>query len=159
MFESVCVCVCVCVCVRARARLCVFVCVCVCVLALYGVTHYLLYPLEAEYLAQIFHFLRLCIALITLNVQLLIRYIAIISKAAKISLYLFVSYLVLSKVLLYVLPCAILFLCLSVLLALRLPRLGKRELISVLFVCLIDLCLFGVVGFLFLLMSRKGCGL
>ena len=31
--------------------------------------------------------------------------------------------------LLYVLPCAILFLCFSVLLALRLPRLGKRELI------------------------------
>ena len=53
--------------------------------------------------------------------------------------------------LLYVLPCAILFLCFSVLLALRLPRLGKRELILVLFVCLIDLCLFGFVGFLFLL--------
>ena len=31
--------------------------------------------------------------------------------------------------LLYVLPCAILFLCFSVLLALRLPHLGKRELI------------------------------
>ena len=61
--------------------------------------------------------------------------------------------------LLYVLPCAILFLCFSVLLALRLPRLGKRELILVLFVCLIDLCLFGFVGFLFLLMSGKGCGL
>ena len=56
--------------------------------------------------------------------------------------------------LLCVLPCAILFL-----LALRLPRLGKRELILVLFVCLIDLCLFGFVGFLFLLMSGKGCGL
>ena len=61
--------------------------------------------------------------------------------------------------LLYVLPCAILFLCFSVLLALQLPRLGKRELILVLFVCLIDLCLFGFVGFLFLLMSGKGCGL
>ena len=61
--------------------------------------------------------------------------------------------------LLYVLPCAILFLCFSVLLALRLPRLGKRELILVLFACLIDLCLFGFVGFLFLLMSGKGCGL
>ena len=36
--------------------------------------------------------------------------------------------------LLYVLPCVILFLCFSVLLALRLPRLGKRELILVLFV-------------------------
>ena len=38
-------------------------------------------------------------------------------------------------------------------LALRLPRLGKRELILVLFVCLIDLCLFGFVGFLFLLFT------
>ena len=57
--------------------------------------------------------------------------------------------------LLYVLPCVILFLCFSVLLALRLPRLGKREL----FVRLFDLCLFGFVGFLFLLVSGKGCGL
>ena len=61
--------------------------------------------------------------------------------------------------LLYVLPCVILFLCFSVLLALRLPRLGKRELILVLFVRLFDLCLFGFVGFLFLLGSGKGCGL
>ena len=52
--------------------------------------------------------------------------------------------------LLYVFPCVILFLCFSVLLVLRLPRLGKRELILVLFVCLFDLCLFGFVGFLFL---------
>ena len=42
----------------------------------------------------------------------------------------------------YVLPCVILFLCFSVLLALRLPRLGKRELILVLFVRLFDLRLF-----------------
>ena len=42
----------------------------------------------------------------------------------------------------YVLPCVILFLCFSYLLALRLPRLGKRELILVLFVRLFDLCLF-----------------
>ena len=61
--------------------------------------------------------------------------------------------------LLYVLPCAFLFLCFSVLLALRLPRLGKRELILMLFVCLIDLCFFRFVCFLFLLMSGKGCGL
>ena len=48
----------------------------------------------------------------------------------------------------YVLPCVILFLCFfSVLLALRLPRLGKRELILVLFVRLFDLCLFGFFGF------------
>ena len=51
----------------------------------------------------------------------------------------------------YVLPCVILFLCFSVLLALRLPRLGKRELILVLFVRLFDLRLFGFVCFLFFL--------
>ena len=59
----------------------------------------------------------------------------------------------------YVLPYVILFLCFSVLLALRLPRLGKRKLILVLFIRLFDLCLFGFVGFLFLLVSGKGCGL
>ena len=61
--------------------------------------------------------------------------------------------------LLYVLPCVILFLCISVLLALRLPRLGKRELILMLFVCLFDLHLFGFVCFFFLLVSGKSCGL
>ena len=61
--------------------------------------------------------------------------------------------------LLYVFPCVILFLCFSVLLVLRLPRLGKRELILVVFVRLFNLCLFGFVGFLFLLGSGKGCGL
>ena len=61
--------------------------------------------------------------------------------------------------LLYVFPCVILFLCFSVLLVLRLTRLGKRELIFVLFVRLFGLCLFGFVGFLFLLGSGKGCGL
>ena len=55
--------------------------------------------------------------------------------------------------------CHFVLVCFSVLLALRLPRLGKRELILVFFVCLIDLCLFEFVGFLFLLMSGKGCGL
>ena len=59
----------------------------------------------------------------------------------------------------YLLPCAILFLCFSVLLALRLPRSGKRELILVLFVRLFDFCLFGFVGFLFLLVSGKSCSL
>ena len=60
-----------------------------------------------------------------------------------------------------VLPCVILFLCFLVFLALRSPRLGKRELIFVLFVRLFDLCLFGFVGFLFvfLLVSGIGCGL
>ena len=61
--------------------------------------------------------------------------------------------------LLYVFPYVILFLCFSVLLVLRLPRLGKRELILVLFVRLFGLCLFRFVGFLFLLVSGKGCGL
>ena len=61
--------------------------------------------------------------------------------------------------LLYVFPCVILFLCFSVLLVLRLPRLGKREQILVLFVRLFGLCLFRFVGFLFLLGSEKGCGL
>ena len=60
--------------------------------------------------------------------------------------------------LLYVLPCVLLFLCFSVLLVLRLPRLGKRELILGFFVRLFDLCLFVFVGFLFLLVSGKGCG-
>ena len=68
----------------------------------------------------------------------------------------------------YVLPCVILiffffffffFLVFSVLSALRLPCLGKRGLILLLFVHLFDLCLFGFVGFLFLLVSGKGCGL
>ena len=57
----------------------------------------------------------------------------------------------------YVLPCV--SLCFSVLLALRLPRLGKRELVLVLFVCLFELLLFGFVCFLFLLVSGKGCSL
>ena len=61
--------------------------------------------------------------------------------------------------LLCVFPCVDLFLCFSVLLVLRLPRLGKRELILVLFVRLFGLCLFRFVGFLFLLGSGKGCGL
>ena len=59
----------------------------------------------------------------------------------------------------YVLPCVILFLCFSVLLALRLPRLGKRELILVFFVRFFDFRLFGFVCFRFLLMFGKGCGL
>ena len=60
--------------------------------------------------------------------------------------------------LLYVFPCVILFMCFSVLLVLRLPRLGKRELNLMLFVRLFDLCLFGFVCFLFLLGSGKCCG-
>ena len=44
----------------------------------------------------------------------------------------------------YALPCVILFLCFTILLTLRLPRLGKRELAVVLFVRLFDLRLFGL---------------
>ena len=73
--------------------------------------------------------------------------------------YLFFFFFILRGDLFYVLLCVILFLCFSVLLALRLPRLGKRELMIVLFVRLFDLRLFGFVCFLFLLVSWKGCGL
>ena len=67
----------------------------------------------------------------------------------------------------YVLACVILFLCFSVLaitshcdyLALWLLRLGKRELILVLFERLFDLRLFGFVCSLFFSVSGKGCGL
>ena len=60
----------------------------------------------------------------------------------------------------FVFSCVILFLFFfSVLLVLRLPRFGKRELILVLFVRLFGLCLFRFVGSLFLLGSGKGCGL
>ena len=59
----------------------------------------------------------------------------------------------------HVLHCVILFLCFSVLLALRLPRLGKIEQILLLFVRLFDLCLFGFVGFLFLVgLGRAAVG-
>ena len=52
-----------------------------------------------------------------------------------VSVLLFVAlWFILRGDLLYVFPCVILFLCFSVLLVLRLPRLGKRELILVLFV-------------------------
>ena len=43
--------------------------------------------------------------------------------------------------------------------SIAITSLGERELILMLFVCLFDLCLFGFVGFLFLLGSGKGCGL
>ena len=57
----------------------------------------------------------------------------------------------------YVLPCVILFLFFfSDLIALRLPRLGKRELILVLFVRLFDLRLFGLSVSS---SSLNGCGL
>ena len=81
-------------------------------------------------------------------------------KALGLLVLLFVAlWFILRGILLYVFPCVILFLCFSVLLILRLPRLGKRELILVLFVRLFGLCLFRFVGFLFLLGSGKGCSL
>ena len=57
----------------------------------------------------------------------------------------------------YVLTWCYFVLVFSVLLALRIPRLGKRELVLMLFVRLFDLCLFGFIGFL--LVSAKSCGL
>ena len=43
--------------------------------------------------------------------------------------------------------------------SIAITSLGETELILVLFVRLFDLCLFGFVGFLFLLVSGKGCSL
>ena len=57
---------------------------------------------------------------------------------------------------LLVLFCSCVF---SVLFALRLPRLRKRELILVLFVRVFDFSMFDFVCFIFLLVSGKGCGL
>ena len=56
------------------------------------------------------------------------------SKAVVPVLLLVALWFILRGDLLYVFPCVILFLCFSVLLVLRLPRLGKREQILVLFV-------------------------
>ena len=56
------------------------------------------------------------------------------SKALILTVCCFVVYS--TRRFVYVLPCVILFLCFSVLLALQLPRLGTRELILVLFVLL-----------------------
>ena len=78
----------------------------------------------------------------------------------KVLVLLFVAlWFILRGDLFYFLPCVILFLCFSVLLALRLHRLRKRKLILAFFVRLFDLRLFGFACFLFLLMSGKGCGL
>ena len=93
-------------------------------------------------------------------VPVLVFFVALWFKAVVPVLVFFVAlWFILRGDLFYVLPCVILFLCFLVILALRLSRLGTRELILVLFVRLFDLCLFGFVGFLFLLVSGKGCGL
>ena len=63
---------------------------------------------------------------------------------------LFVAFLfILRGDLFCVLLCGISFLCFSVLLALRLPRLGKRELILVFYVSLFDLALPGLFSYFF----------
>ena len=60
----------------------------------------------------------------------------------------------------YVLPRVILLLCFSVLLTLRLPRLGKKRAnLSACRTCVRFVLVFGFVGFFFLLVSGKGCGL
>ena len=64
--------------------------------------------------------------------------------------------------LLCVFPCVVLFLCFSVLLVLRLPRLGVGGGgggWSWCFSCVCPVCACLGVGFLFLLGSGKGCGL
>ena len=58
---------------------------------------------------------------------------------------------------LYVFPCVILFLCFFSPFGIAIASLGEGELVLVLFVRLFGLCLFGFVGFLFLLGSGKGC--
>ena len=91
--------------------------------------------------------------------QLFPRKMGTLLAKFKLVLLLVALWFILRGDLFCVFPCVILFLCFSVLLVLRLPRLGKRELILVLFVRLFGLCLFRFVGFLFLLGSGKGCGL
>ena len=73
---------------------------------------------------------------------------------ASVLVLLFVAlWFILRGDLLYVFPCVILFLCFSVLLVLRLPRLGKRELIlGFSYVCSVCACLD-------LSVSSSSCGL
>ena len=60
----------------------------------------------------------------------------------------------------YVLPCVIFVLVFFSRFSIAITSLGeKRRLILVHFVCLFDMCLFGFVAFLYLLVSGKGCGL
>ena len=87
------------------------------------------------------------------------RWFALRSKAViPVLVLLFVAlWFILRGDLLYVFPCVILFLCFSVILVLRLPRMVKRELILVFFVRLFGLRLFGFVCFLFLLERAAAC--
>ena len=85
-----------------------------------------------------------CVFSVPLRVWEGLRFVPVVPVLA----LLFVAlWFILQGYLLYVLPCVILFLCFSVLLALRVPRLGKSELILVLFVpfvrfALVWFCLF-----------------
>ena len=82
------------------------------------------------------------------------------SKAVVPVLLFVASWFILRGDLFYVLPCVILLLCFFSPFSIAITSLGEeRELILVLFVRLFDLCLFGFVGFLFLLVSGKGFGL
>ena len=56
-----------------------------------------------------------------------------------------------------VLPCFILFLCFFSPFSIAITSLGEEVANLSAFVRLFDLCLFGFVGFLFLLVSGKGC--
>ena len=67
--------------------------------------------------------------------------------------------LILRGDLFYVLPCGYFVLVFFSPLSIAITSLGERELILVLFVRLFDLSLFGFVGFFFLLVSGKSCGL
>ena len=58
--------------------------------------HFLLYPLEMSILVQLVHFLRLCIAIMTLTLYFVIRYLN--SKAANIISLAFIFRQLLSKV-------------------------------------------------------------
>ena len=72
----------------------------------------------------------------------LVVYSTVCSKAVvPVLVLLFVAlWFILLGDLFYVLSCVISFLCFSVLLALRLPHLGKRELILVLFLYVCSIC-------------------
>ena len=61
----------------------------------------------------------------------------------------------------YVLPCVVCVFCSCAFspFSIAITLLGEERDILVLFVRLFDLCLLGFVGFLFLLVSGKGCGL
>ena len=85
---------------------------------------------------------------------------AVVPMLVPVLVLLFVAlWFILRGDLFYVLPYVILLLYCSVLLALQSPRLGKRGLFLVFFVCLFDLRLCSFVCYLFLFVTGMGCGL